>query len=187
MNLIVFRCVLYARCARLINQLPRASKASWNDASLFETEIAALPRSRHTDNDVIHQVELQNSAGFENSSGEAMSASEGAGSPLVVVHHDEGIGGVRYHRLKDFSWMSQRLMTLPWLTVQTLIKCCFAFRRTTRSHSRSKKRISEQRSAIATGLSMVSDWRSSRSVTAPMRRELTRRSDFERETKGKSS
>ena len=34
---------------------------------------------------------------------------------------------------------------------------------------------------------MVSDWRSSRSATAPIRRELTKRKALTRETKGKSS
>ena len=34
---------------------------------------------------------------------------------------------------------------------------------------------------------MVSDWRSSRSATAPTRRELTNRKALTRETKGKSS
>ena len=43
------------------------------------------------------------------------------------------------------------------------------------------------RSAIVRGLSIVSDWRSSRKATAPMRRELTSRGALGRETKGKSS
>jgi hypothetical protein len=39
-------------------------RASGNDASLFEAEIAAAPLSRTSDNDVINEVNLQNPAGF---------------------------------------------------------------------------------------------------------------------------
>ena len=46
-------------------------KASSDDASFFETEIAAPPRSRGAYDDVIHQLDRQDSAGFENSPGEA--------------------------------------------------------------------------------------------------------------------
>ena len=45
-------------------------RASGNDASFLKTEIAAPPRSRRTDDDVIHQMEQQDSAGFENAAGE---------------------------------------------------------------------------------------------------------------------
>ena len=89
------------------------------------------------------------------------------------------------HRLKDLSRVGEGLIYR--LIVQILMRCCLALRRTTRSDSRSRKRISEQRSAIAIGLSMVSDWRSSRSATAPIRRELTSRRALTREIKGKSS
>ena len=47
------------------------SEASSNDTSLSETEVAAAAGSRHTDDDVIHQLELKDSAGFENSPGKA--------------------------------------------------------------------------------------------------------------------
>jgi hypothetical protein len=45
--------------------------ASSDDATFLETEIAAAAGSRHPDDDVIDQMELQDSAAFENSSGEA--------------------------------------------------------------------------------------------------------------------
>ena len=86
-------------------------KASGNDASLLETEIAASTRSRSADNDVIQQLELQDSAGFENSPGKAhIGLGRGGVTRRVVVYHDEGISGVGDHRLKDFSWMGQRLI-----------------------------------------------------------------------------
>jgi hypothetical protein len=61
-NLIVVRCVLRVRCARLIWG---RSEASRNDASLFETEIAISPRGGSADDDLIQQLELKDSAGFE--------------------------------------------------------------------------------------------------------------------------
>jgi len=73
------------------------------------------------------------------------------------MHHDEGVGGENNRRLKHFTGMGESSFTLPWLTVATLINCCLVFRSTTRSYSRSRKRISEQRSAMASGPSMVSD------------------------------
>ena len=45
--------------------------ASGNDASLFETEVAAAPRRRTSDNDVTNQVKLQNPAGFFDPAGQA--------------------------------------------------------------------------------------------------------------------
>jgi hypothetical protein len=38
----------------------------------------------------------------------------------------------------SLGWASDSL-TLPWLTVQTLVRCCLVLRRTTRKDSRSKK------------------------------------------------
>jgi hypothetical protein len=58
-----------------------ARKASGNDAALFEAEIVASARSGRTDDDVIYQLELQDSAGLENSPVSRRSASEGEGSP----------------------------------------------------------------------------------------------------------
>jgi len=107
-NLIVVRCVLRGRCARLIWD---RSEASGNDASLFETEIATASRSRCTDDYVIHQMELQNPAGLKNPPGEAHIRLGRAGvATRVVVHHNEGAGGVCDHRLKDFARMGQRLI-----------------------------------------------------------------------------
>jgi hypothetical protein len=54
---------------------PRKAKeeslASSDDAGFFEAEIAVPAESRHSNDDVIHQMELQNCAGFENSPGKA--------------------------------------------------------------------------------------------------------------------
>jgi hypothetical protein len=47
------------------------TEASSDDAPFLETEIAAAAGSRHTDDDVIYQMQLQYSAAFENSPGEA--------------------------------------------------------------------------------------------------------------------
>jgi hypothetical protein len=44
-----------------------ARRASRNDAPFLEAEIAAAAGSRHPDDDVIDQMNLQDSAGFENS------------------------------------------------------------------------------------------------------------------------
>jgi hypothetical protein len=52
-------------------QLRRCRKASRNDAAFLKTEIVAPARSRHADDDVVDQLELKDSAGFENSPGEA--------------------------------------------------------------------------------------------------------------------
>ena len=82
------------------------------------------------------------------------------------------------------------LFLLHFCALESQVTSPFAVRpnaRTSRSHSRSKKRISEQRSAIARGLSIVSDCRSSRRATAPIRSELTSRKALEREMNGKSS
>jgi hypothetical protein len=43
--------------------------ASSDDATFLETEIAAAAGSRHPDDDVIYQMELQDSAAFEKFSG----------------------------------------------------------------------------------------------------------------------
>ena len=44
---------------------------SRNDTTLLETEVAAAAGCRHADDNVIHQLELEDSAGFKNSSGKA--------------------------------------------------------------------------------------------------------------------
>ncbi len=43
---------------------------SGNDAGLFKTEIAVLARSGRADNDVIDQLQLEDSARFKNPAGE---------------------------------------------------------------------------------------------------------------------
>lgn len=91
----------------------------------------------------------------------------------VIVHQDEGVGRIRDHRLIGFSRLGEGLIDRPLTNRADLNEVLLALRRKTRSDSRSRKRISEQRSVIARGLSIVSDWRSSRSATAPIRRELT--------------
>jgi hypothetical protein len=49
----------------------RQGAALSDNAGFFKTEIAAAARGGHTDDDVIHQLEPKDSAGFENSPGEA--------------------------------------------------------------------------------------------------------------------
>ena len=61
---LIFRCVLRVRRARLGWAV--TLKASRNDAGFLKTEIAAPTRSRCTDDHVVHQMELQDSARFEN-------------------------------------------------------------------------------------------------------------------------
>jgi len=87
------------------------TKASKNDASLLKAKIAAPPRSRHTDDDVIHQMELEDSASVQNSPGKAhIRFGRGGVTRRVVVHHDEGIRGVSDHGFKDFSWVAERFI-----------------------------------------------------------------------------
>jgi hypothetical protein len=52
--------------------------ASGNDASFFETEVAAATRSRTSDNDMVNEVDLQNAAGFVDPAREASEASDEA-------------------------------------------------------------------------------------------------------------
>jgi hypothetical protein len=86
-------------------------KASGNDASLLEAEIAASSRSGRTDDDVIHQMELQDSAGLENSPGEPqIRFGRGRVSGGMIMDQDEGISGVDNGGLKHFARMSQRLI-----------------------------------------------------------------------------
>jgi len=54
---------------RLVGERMLVKKASGNDASLLEAEIAATAGSRHPDDDVIDQMELQYTAAFENPPG----------------------------------------------------------------------------------------------------------------------
>ncbi len=89
------------------------------------------------------------------------------------MHQDEGIRRVSDHRLKNFAGMGRSFVESTLADGSDLDQLLLG--------------VSEQRSAIARGLSMVSDWRSSRRATAPTRSELTSRRAFERETKGKSS
>jgi hypothetical protein len=56
-------------------------------------------------------MELQNSAGFDNSAGEAhISFGGGWIAARMVVHQDKGVSGVRDHRLKNFSWTGEELI-----------------------------------------------------------------------------
>ena len=90
-----------------IDEFPALS----NNASLFETEIAALARSWSADDDVIDQLDQQDSAGFKDSSTKPrirLRRQRVAGR--VIVHHDEGVGRVSDHRLKDFSWVAERFV-----------------------------------------------------------------------------
>jgi hypothetical protein len=47
-----------------------ACRALCDDARLLKAEILASPRGWGADNDVVHQIDLQDSGGFENSPGE---------------------------------------------------------------------------------------------------------------------
>ena len=86
-------------------------KASSNEAGFVKAEIAAPAGGWRTDDDVIYQPELEDSAGFENSPGEShIGFGRGRISRGVIVHHDEGIRRVRDHRLKDFSWVAERFI-----------------------------------------------------------------------------
>lgn len=53
------------------NTSSKKARASFDDASFFETEIAISPRGGSAHDDVIQQLDLQDSAGFENSPGKA--------------------------------------------------------------------------------------------------------------------
>jgi hypothetical protein len=97
-----------------ISENPSARKASGNDASLLKTEIAAPARSGRAHDDVIHQMELQDSAGFEKSPSEAhIGFRRRRITRWMIVHQDEGIGRMRDHRLKDFSWVCEGLIDRP--------------------------------------------------------------------------
>lgn len=64
--------------------------ASGNDAGFFEAEIAAASRGRGTNDDVIDQLELEDSTGFKNSAGGAqISFRRGGIGARVVVDHNE--------------------------------------------------------------------------------------------------
>ena len=91
-----------------------ARKASGNDACLFKAEIAAPARSRRADNDVIQQLELQDSAGLENSPGEPQIRFRRRRIlGRMIVHQDEGAGGVDNCGLKHFTRMGERLINAP--------------------------------------------------------------------------
>jgi hypothetical protein len=65
-------------------------KASGNDAALFEAEIVAPARGGRTDDDVIQQVELQDSAGLENPPSEPhIGLGRGGVTRRVIVHQNE--------------------------------------------------------------------------------------------------
>src|SRR5215475_522835 len=86
--------VLCARRARL-NQASsgRIEKASGNDASLFEAEIAAPARSGRTDDDVVYQLDQHDSTRFENSPGEPyIGLRSRRVTRRVIMHQDERIG-----------------------------------------------------------------------------------------------
>ena len=84
---------------------------SSDNTTFFETEIAAPARSGRTDDDVIYQLELEDSAGLENSASKPhISLTRRSVAGWMVMHHDEGIRGVRDHGFKDFSWVAERFI-----------------------------------------------------------------------------
>jgi hypothetical protein len=90
-----------------IDEFPALS----NNASLLETEVAAPVRSWSTDDDVIHQLEQQDPAGFQNPAGEPQIRFRRGGIPArMIEHRDEGVGRVSDHGLKDFSWVAERFV-----------------------------------------------------------------------------
>ena len=87
-------------------------EASSDDAAFLEAEIAAATWSRASDDHVVDQVELQDSAGFENPTGEPhIGFGRGRITGGMIMNQDEGIRGVRDDRLKDFSWVAERFRT----------------------------------------------------------------------------
>ena len=85
--------------------------ASANDAGFFEAEIAAASRGRGANDDVINQLKLKNSAGFERSSREAdirfrrIRVTAG-----VIMDHHEAVGRMENDGLKDFASVGERLI-----------------------------------------------------------------------------
>ena len=71
-------------CRRPTSQI---EKASGNDASLFEAEIVAPARGGRTDDDVIHQIELQDSAGLVDAAREAQIGLGRGGIPGRMIVH----------------------------------------------------------------------------------------------------
>jgi hypothetical protein len=59
--------MLRSRAGSLSGRSINPSTASGDDAGFFKTEIAASARGWDTDNDMVHQVQLQDSASLENS------------------------------------------------------------------------------------------------------------------------
>ena len=83
-------------------------KASRNDASLLVAELATPTRSRRADDDVIDQLELEDSTGFKNSAGEPQISSRRRWIPArMVVDHDEGICAKGDYWFEDFTRVSQ--------------------------------------------------------------------------------
>ena len=69
--------------------------ASSDDATFLKTEINASARSRSADDDVIDQLELNDSDGFENSPGEPqIGFARREVARWVIVHQDEGDGAL---------------------------------------------------------------------------------------------
>ena len=86
-------------------------EASSDDAAFLEAEIAAATWSRASDDHVVDQVELQDSAGFENPTGEPhIGFGRGRITGRMIMHQDESVGGVCDHRLKDLSWVAERFI-----------------------------------------------------------------------------
>ena len=83
-------------------------EASRNDASLLKAEVTAAPVCRGTDDDVIDQLELKDSAGFESPAGEPqIGLGRGGIAAGVIVHHDESEGAEGDDRFEDFPRVSQ--------------------------------------------------------------------------------
>ena len=120
---------------RLVGERMLVKKASGNDAGFLKAEIAISPRCGSADDDVIQQLELKDSAAFENSPGQAhIRFRRGRVTGGMIVHQDEGVGGENNRRLKHFARMRERL-------VDTALA----------------DRGDLDQSAIISGLSMVSD------------------------------
>jgi hypothetical protein len=104
-------CSIGTNAAVGVNPVNNFGINSSNGAIFLTTEIAAAAGSRHPDDEVIYQVELENSAAFENSSGEAhIRLRRGRVTGGMIVHHDEGVGGENNRRLKHFARMRERLI-----------------------------------------------------------------------------
>ena len=90
---------------------PGRVAASANDAGFFKTEIAVPARCRQANDDVINQLELENSAGFDGSSGEAdIRFRRSRVAARVIVDHHEAVGRMEDDGLKDSARVGEGLI-----------------------------------------------------------------------------